>query len=91
VIGNQPVITAGTIAGLILAAWKVLVDQGVLNALEPAAQDSLSIFVNLLVPIVAAVLAARLVTPLSSPVLAPGTIVNERSAELPTSTVTPNP
>jgi hypothetical protein len=34
---RQPVITAGTIAGLILAGWDVLVAQGLLEALRPHA------------------------------------------------------
>jgi hypothetical protein len=91
VIGTQPVLTAGTVAGLILAAWQVVVAQGVLGGLTPEAQDALNAFVSLLVPIIAALFAARLSTPTSSPILPVGTIVNERSAELPTSTVTPNP
>lgn len=90
-IGNQPVLTAGAIAGLILAGWAVVVAQGALSALTPEAQDALNAFVALLVPIIAAIFAARLVTPTAAPVLPPGTIVNERSDALPTSTVTPNP
>jgi hypothetical protein len=77
VISAQPVLTAGTIAGLVLAAWNVVV-----------AQDALAAFVNLLVPIVAALLAARLVTPISAPNLPIGTVVNERS-DAPTGVVTP--
>ena len=52
---RQPVITAGTIAGLILAGWNVLVAQGLLEGLRPDAQDALGAFVNLFVPIVAAI------------------------------------
>jgi hypothetical protein len=49
---RQLVITAGTIAGLILAGWHVLVAQGLLEGLRPDAQDALGAFVNPLVPIV---------------------------------------
>jgi hypothetical protein len=88
VISAQPVLTAGTIAGLVLAAWNVVVAQGALGGLTPEAQDALAAFVNLLVPIVAALLAARLVTPISAPNLPIGTVVNERS-DAPTGVVTP--
>ena len=76
---NQPVITAGAIVGLILAGWDIVVKQGVLEFLRPDAADSVSVFVNLLVPIVAAVIAARMVTTLARPNLPIGTIVNEHS------------
>jgi hypothetical protein len=77
---TQPVVTAGSIAGLILAAWQVLVAQNVFSFLEPAAQDALGAFVALLVPIIAAVIASRYVTPLASPNLPIGTTVNANSA-----------
>lgn len=89
-IGNNPVITIGTIGAILAQAWVVLVDQGLLDGLTSEAQGSLTILIGLLIPIVAAVIASRFVTPTASPVLTPGTQVNERSAELPTSTVTPN-
>ena len=87
---SQPVITAGTIAGLILAGWAVLVNQGMTSGLTSEAQDSLNIFVGLLVPIIAAILASRLVTPTASPSLPIGTVVNETNAE-PTGVVVPKP
>ena len=71
-MNRQPVITAGTIAGIILAGWQVLVAQGMLEVLRPDAQDALNAFVNLLVPIVAAVIASRFVTPTASPSLGEG-------------------
>ena len=78
---GQPVITAGTIAGICLAAWNVLVAQGLLGGLTPEAQDALATLVNLLVPIIAAVLAARLVTTTTAPNLPIGTVVNEHSSQ----------
>ena len=62
-----------TIAGLILAGWNVLVAQGLLEGLRPDAQDALGAFVNLLVPIVAAIIAAMFVTPTGAPALPIGT------------------
>lgn len=88
-IGTYPVITIGTLTGLLLAAWDVLVKQGLLEGLRPEAADALTAFVALFVPIIAALIASRFVTPVSSPNLEPGTQVNTRSA-LPTSTVIPN-
>ena len=87
---SQPVLTAGTIAGLILAGWQVVVAQGMLGGLTPEAHDALNVFVSLLVPIIAAVLASRLVTPMASPSLPIGTVVNETNAE-PTGVVVPKP
>lgn len=86
----QPVITAGAISGLILAFWDILVQQGVFTFLTEGAQNSLNIFVSLLVPIVAAVIASRMVTPTSAPNLPIGTVVNEKSGE-PTGVVVPAP
>jgi hypothetical protein len=86
-MGRQPVITAGTVAGLILAGWNVLVAQGLLDGLRPDAQDALGAFVNLLVPIVAAIVAAMFVTPTGSPELPIGTVVNERTTARPTGVV----
>lgn len=88
-MNRQPVLTAGTIAGLILAGWQVLVAQGMLTFLTPEAQDALNAFVNLLVPIIAAIVASRFVTPVAEPNLPVGTQVNEHS-DAPTSTVVPN-
>ena len=76
---RQPVLTAGAIAGLILAGWQVLVAQGMLGFLTGEAQDALNAFVNLLVPIMAALVAAHFVTPVASPQLPIGTIVNAHS------------
>lgn len=87
---NQPVITAGAIAGLILAGWDIIVKQGMLEFLRPDAQNATSIFVNLLVPIVAAVIAARFVTPVSAPSLALGTLVTTPQGE-PDGVVTAKP
>ena len=76
---RQPVIAAGTIAALVLAAWNVVLKQGLLEAMRPEAQVALDAFINLLVPIVAAIIAARFVTPVASPNLRIGTVVNEHS------------
>ena len=81
-ITRQPVITAGTIAGIVLAGWQVLVDQGFTSSLTTSAQTSLTVFVGLLVPIVAAIVAARLVTPLASPSLPIGTVINAENADI---------
>jgi hypothetical protein len=86
-IGTFPVLTAGTIAGLLLAAWQVVVAQGALSALTPEARDALNAFISLLLPIVAAFVAQSFTTPVASPVLPIGTVVNERSDE-PTGVVT---
>ena len=83
---NQPVITAGTIAGLIGAAYSVIVAQGMFEFLRPDAQTALHAFVALAVPIIAAVLASRLVTTTAHPSLPVGTKINENSDD-PTSTV----
>lgn len=87
---TQPVITAGTIAGIILAGWQVLVAQGMFGGLTPEAQDALNAFVSLVVPIVAAILAARLVTTTASPNLDIGTVVNANSTAQ-TGIVVPKP
>ncbi len=87
---RQPVITAATIAGLILAGWQVLVDQGILSALTEAAQTSLGVFVALAVPIISGVIAALFVTTTASPNLPVGTVVNADS-DLPTASVTEVP
>ena len=79
---RQPVITAGTIAGLVLAGWQVLVDQGITDDLNASAAASLTVFMGLLVPIVAAIVAARLVTPVASPSLPIGTVINAENADI---------
>lgn len=78
---NQPVITAGTIAGIILAAWNVVVKQGLLEMLRPDAQIALDGLVNLVVPVIAALVAARFVTPTANPALPIGTRVNVNNDE----------
>jgi hypothetical protein len=74
-MNREPVLTAGGIAGLLLAGWQVLVAQGLTEALRPEARDSLNAFAALLVPVVAALVARQLVTPVDSPQLAEGTPV----------------
>lgn len=80
-MNNQPVITAGTIAGLIGAFYAILVAQGMFEFLRPDAQTALHAFVALLVPIIAAVIASRMVTPTANPALPIGTRVNTTNDE----------
>jgi len=85
-MNRQPVLTAGAIAGITLAAWNVVVAQGLLSGLTPQAQDAFAVLVNLVVPIIAALIAARFVTPIASPNLPIGTMVNKHS-DAPTAVV----
>ena len=84
---NNPVLTAGSIAGLIGAAYSVVVAQGMFEFLRPDAQTALHAFVALAVPIIAAAVAARFVTPTAAPNLPVGTVVNARTESEPTATV----
>ena len=84
---DHPVLTTGVASGILIAAWAVVVDQGLLDAMTDAAQLSMTALVLLLIPVIASYLVQRLVTPVASPVLPVGTVVNERSDD-PTSVVT---
>ena len=86
VVEQRPVLAWGTIAGVLSAAWLVVVDAGVLSFVPDSAQTSLSALVALLIPIAATYLAERLVTTVAAPNLPVGTIVNANSTA-PTSVV----
>ena len=87
IIQGQPVITIGVVAGILVAAWSVVVANGVLDGLTTAGRDSITAFVLLLIPVVAAYIASKLVTPLAAPNLPSGTKVNEGNDDVPTTTV----
>ena len=77
---NSP-ITFGVVAGILGAAWTVIVANGLLDGLSPEGRDSVTALVLLVIPIVAAIIAQRFTTSLSSPNLPIGTVVNERTGD----------
>jgi hypothetical protein len=83
-----PVVTYGTIAGILVAIWNMLVLNGLLNGLqEGAARDSVTVVVNLIIPVVAALIARQFVTPVADPNLPIGTVVNRNDPNQPTAKV----
>ena len=83
----EPIISIAVIVGILGAGWLFVVDAGVIDDLNASAQTSLTALVLLITPVIAAIIVRRFVTPLASPNLPVGTVVNADNAD-PTSTVT---
>lgn len=82
---NSPV-SFGVVAGILVALWDVLVKNGLLDGLSNDGAQAVTALVLLVIPVVAAFVAQRFTTPIESPTLEIGTVVNERSS-LPAATV----
>ena len=82
---NSP-ISFGVVAGILVALWDVAVKNGLLDGLTDDGAQAVTALVLLVIPVVAAFVAQRFTTPIESPTLEIGTVVNERS-DLPNATV----